>query len=177
VAKAKAKDDPPPLIYVDTCVYLDLLTKRETPHADTGEPRWRSAKALFDAINDGRVTLAASALVEAEVGCFSLIRDGGQAIQDQLRGWFDALSTKYAEVDRFMARQAARLSKVLQQQDPQAKQLRGADGIHLAAAIRLGCDYLMTHDAGFPLGQKVEGVEIRRTETVWVATLDDMYEE
>ena len=57
----------PPRIYVDTCVYLDLVTQEQTPHPDTGEPRWKSAKALFDAVNDDRVVLAASALIEALV--------------------------------------------------------------------------------------------------------------
>jgi predicted nucleic acid-binding protein len=173
VAKAKAKVDPPPLIYVDTSVYVDLLTKRTTPHPDTGEPRWTSAKALFDAVNDGRVILAASSLLDAEVSCFSRIRDGGQEIHVQVRGWFDAPSTKFTEVDRFLARDAARLSKLLQQQNPQARQFQAADAVHMAAAIRLGCDYLMTQDGGFPLGQKVEGVEVKRTEMVWTATLYD----
>ena len=173
---AKRKVDPPPLIYVDTCVYVDLLTQRETPHPDTQEPRWKSAKALFDAINDGRALLAASALVDAEVSCFSRIRDGGQEIEQKVRGWFDAQSTKYVEVDRTLARDAVRISRALAQQFPQARQPNPADAVHIAAAVRLGCDYLMTQDDGFPINQKIEGVEVKRTEMVWAATLDDMYD-
>jgi len=52
----------PARIYLDTCVYLDLLTRNKTAHKDTGEPRWQVAKALFDAVNDDRVVLAASSL-------------------------------------------------------------------------------------------------------------------
>ena len=29
------------------------------------------------------------------------------------------------------------------------------DAQHIAAAVRIGCVYLMTHDGGFPIGQKV----------------------
>ena len=50
----------PPLIYVDACVYLDLIVKNERPHKDTGLPRWQSARELFDAIDHGRARLGAS---------------------------------------------------------------------------------------------------------------------
>ncbi len=173
MAKAKVKGDLPPLIYVDTCVWVDLLAKRDAADPDTGEPRWKSAKALFDAIDDGRVILGASSLLDAEVSCFSLIRDAGQEVNDKVRGWLDAPTTKYTDVDRFLARDAARLSRILKDLNPQAKQPEAADAVHLAAAIRLRCDYLMTHDGGFPIGETVEGVQIGRTQKVWEATLLD----
>ena len=72
-----------------------------------------------------------------------------------------------------MARDAARIARTLHQQDPQARQLRTLDAVHLAAAVRLNCDYLMTQDGNFPIGQTVEGVQVRRTEQVWPATLLD----
>jgi predicted nucleic acid-binding protein len=173
VAKAKLKGDPPPLIYVDTCVWVDLLAKRDAAHPDTGEPRWKSAKALFDAIDDGRVILGASSLLDAEVGCFSLVRDAGQDVNDKVRGWLDAPTTKYTDVDRFLARDAVRLSKILKHENPEARQPQAADAVHVAAAIRLGCGYLMTHDGGFPIGKTVDGVIIVRPQIVWEATLLD----
>ncbi|WP_375481353.1 class I SAM-dependent methyltransferase [uncultured Mycobacterium sp.] len=39
------------------------------PHNDNSRPRRESVKALFDAINDDRVVLAACALIEAGVNC------------------------------------------------------------------------------------------------------------
>lgn len=165
-----------PRIYVDTCVYLDLLTQNTTEHADTGEPRWKSAKALFDAVNDDRVVLAASALIEAEVQCVPAVRSGTQSAMDQIRGWFTAEATLWTDVDRFLAREASRLAgQWHDKRADQKKRLGGADATHLAAAIRLGCDYLMTTDGGFPLGHEVEGVTVQRPEVVWpVHLLDDL---
>jgi predicted nucleic acid-binding protein len=177
VAKAKAaKLDPAPLIYVDTSVYIDLITKEPTPHPRTGESRWKIAKALLDAVNDDRVTLAASALVDAEIGCFGLFRDGGEEISNQVRGWLDHPKTKYLEIDRFLARDATRLARTWHSFSARSKKLSGADALHLAAAIRLGSGYLMTCDGGFPLGQTVEGVEITLPEQVWQPTLLDSLE-
>lgn len=165
-----------PRIYVDTCVYLDLLTANETLHPDTNEPRWKSAKALFDAVNDDRVILAASALIEAEVQCVGAVRDGTESILHQVSGWFTAEATLWTDVDRFLAREAARLARIWNsQRTDKAKKLGGADATHLAAAVRLDCDYLMTNDGGFPIGRRVEGVTVTRPNEVWQRhLLDDL---
>ncbi len=166
---------PSPIrVYVDTCVYLDLLTKNSTAHKDTGEPRWKVAKSLFDAVNDDRVRLAASALIEAEVGCAGAVRDGSQPIIDQVRGWFTAEGTEWTDVDRFLTRDATRLAREWHpHRADKEKKLGGADAVHLAAAVRLQCDYLMTHDEAFPLGEKVEGVAVCRPTQAWPLHLLD----
>lgn len=165
---------PAPRIYIDTCVYLDLLTANQEAHADTGVPRWESAKAFLDAVNDDRVILAASALIEAEVQCVAAVREGTDAILDQVRGWFTAQATEWTDVDRFLAREAVRLARAWHpERANKAKRLGGADATHLAAAIRLRCDFLMTHDGGFPLGKEVEGVKVVRPSGVWPENLFD----
>ena len=173
MAKGKAKPEPPPVIYADTCVFLDLFTHNETPHPVTGEPRWKIAKALLDAVNDSRVVLGTSALVDAELGCFAALDDDGLVLMDQVRGWMDASATRYADVDRVVAREAARLQKTWREYAATGKKMSGADAVHLAAAVRLGCGYLMTHDEGFPLGQTVDGVRVRHPELVWTPTMFD----
>ena len=163
-----------PSIYVDSCIYFDLLVANKDLDPDTGEPRWKLARALFDAVNDDRVVLAASALIEAEVACLGPYRDGSTEAQSQVRGWFNAPSTKWTDVDRFLERDAAQLSRTWTPHRASKKcKLGGADATHLAAAVRLRCDYLMTHDGGFPLGHTVNGVQVQRPEAVWVRTLDD----
>lgn len=171
-------DTTPVRIYVDTCVYLDLLTANKELHAETQEQRWKSAKALFDAVNDDRVVLGASALIEAEVQCVGAVRDGSEPILDQVRGWFTAESTQWTDVDRFLARDAAKLARECHpHRADSSKKLGGADATHLAAAIRLRCDYLMTHDGGFPIGQEVGGVKVLRPKEVWPKhLLDDLSE-
>lgn len=165
---------PAPVIYVDACVYLDLLTENATTHKDTGAPRWQSAKGLLDAINDDRVTLAASSLIEAEITCAAAYRDGTDEVVQQVRGWFTAPATMWTDVDRFLAREAGQLAKEWHQhRTNRERKLSGADAIHLAAAIRLGCDFLMTHNEGYPLGRTVRGVEVTRPTVVWPEHLLD----
>lgn len=163
-----------PRIYVDTAVYLDLLTQNTTLQKDTGQPRWVVAKGMFDAVNDDRVILAASALVEAEVCCIGTVRDGADTIIQRVRGWFDAESTLWTDVDRFLAREAARLAKEWHPfRADRSKKLGGADATHLAAAVKLGCSYLMTQDEGFPIGHTVDGVAVTRPKEVWPRHLLD----
>jgi predicted nucleic acid-binding protein len=172
-ACAMTRPEPKPVVYIDSCVYLDLLGKNREKHKDTQQPRWESAKAVLDAVNTDRVVLAASALIEAEVNCLAVVRDGAQAIHDRVRGWFTAASTLWTDVDRFLARDAAKLAQRYQQYVPAGKKLGGADATHLAAAVRLGCTHLMTHDEAFPIGHVVNGVQVMRPAEVWPRDLLD----
>jgi predicted nucleic acid-binding protein len=168
----------PPLIYIDSCVYIDLVVKNAEVHKKTGLPRWHSAKEVFDAVNHNRARLAASALIEAEVCCNGLARKDSARVRDLLNGWFTAPSTSWTDVDRFLARDAVRLTKEhAHKRENKARSFGGADATHVAAAIRLGCDYLITHDEGFPIGHTIEGVQVIRPEAVWPATLMDHLEE
>lgn len=72
----------------------------------------------------------------------------------------------WVEVDLVIAREARRLSC--------AHRLRGADAIHLASAIRATCDALMTwNKKDFPIGQTVEGVEVRVPSVFGQASIED----
>ncbi|MBI2242857.1 MAG: PIN domain-containing protein [Nocardioides sp.] len=147
------------------------MTGNKDPHTDTGEERWRSAKALFDAVNENDVRLASSSLVEAEVGCNGEARRDKQRVRDLLAGWFTARSTEWVEIDRYLAREAVRLTSVWQGKGIKDKRMSAADALHLAAALRLGADYLMTHDGGFPIGHRVEGMLVIRPDVVWQESL------
>lgn len=163
-----------PIIYVDTCVYIDLLQRNETQHADTSEPRWKIAKGLFDAVNDNRIVLASSALIEVELSGLAVVRDGAASVLSAVRGWFDSPSTVWTDIDRPLARESAALAREWHpKRADNTKSLRGADATHLAAALRLGCDYLMTHDGGFPLGHTVKSVKVQRPAHVWTPDLFD----
>lgn len=165
-------------IYVDTNVYFDLLAKETKLDKETNEPRWKIAKKLFDAVNDDRVVLGASALIEAEVGCLGKVRNGDAEVLAQVREWFRAPATEWTDIDRFLARDATRLSKEWHdRREAKNGKLGGADATHLAAAIRLKCDYLMTQDEGFPIGHTVEGVKVMRPAVVWVEHLMDVADE
>lgn len=169
----KSKQGPTPVVYVDSNIYFDLLSRNITKQKDTQRPRWEIAKAVFEAVNEDRIVLAASALLEAEVNCLKVVRDGASKIHDQVRGWFTAPATRWTDVDRFLARDAAKLAQQYHQFAAPTKKFGGADATHLAAAVRLGCTHLMTHDEGFPLGKVVDGVQVIRPAEVWPLHLFD----
>lgn len=167
-----------PLVYVDTCVYLDLIIKNEAElHKDTGEPRWQSAKSVFDAVKDGRIRLASSAMVEAEVCCNGHTRrrqGSSTAVRDLVQSWFTNTKTRWTDIDRYLAREAAQIAaEYSDKSETNGKKFHGADAVHVAAAVRLEADFLMTHDGGFPIGQKVRQTEIIRPRQVWQSSLFD----
>lgn len=171
---AKQTKQLAPLIYVDSDVYLDLVTRNKQVNPATGEPRWHDAQQVFDAVNGDRVKLAASALIEAEVGCNGAAHSDSDRIRKMMDGWFLSPTTVRAEVDTFLARDAVRLRKEHGAKREDGKRpFGGADATHLAAAVRLGCDFLFTHDGGLPIGHKIEGVEVLRPQIVWQESLFD----
>lgn len=165
-----------PLIYADACVYLDLITRNMTLHKETDDPRWRSAGKLFTGVENRTVRLAASPLIEAEVLCNGDTQRRGrrsEKVVNMLRSWFDSPQTLWVDIDRIVAREAARLSEQYGHLREGDKRYSAADALHLAAAIRANCSYLMTHDEGFPIGHDIEGVRVQRPAIVWQQTLLD----
>src|SRR5690349_11415594 len=132
------KPSSAPLVYTDSDVYLDLVTRNPDLHVDTGEPRWRSARTHFQAVNDGDIRLASSSLIEAEVCCNGESRRDTERIRELLDGWFTSPSTIWIEIDRFLAREAVRLLDEWQGTGVPGKKMSAADALHLAAAVTLG---------------------------------------
>jgi len=171
--------EKPTLVYADTCVYVDLITRNEGAHKDTGEPRWKIARSLFEAVDRGAVRLVASSLIEAEVLCNGKTRERqerSEQVAERLRTWFTSPETIWIDIDRFIAREAARLSDHYGHLHEGARRFSAADAIHLASAIRANCDYLLTHDNGYPAKQVIEGVHVQRPAVVWALTLFDALE-
>jgi predicted nucleic acid-binding protein len=165
---------PVPLIYVDACVYLDIVTRNEEIDPTTGEARWRSARSVFDAAGSGQVRLAASPLLEAEVLCNGNSLKDSDRVRRLLRGWFTAESTAWTEIDRFLAREAVQIMRKFGHlRFNGAKKLGSADALHLAAAVRLNCDYFFTQDSGYPLNHRVEEVKVLSPQVVWQPSLFD----
>ena len=170
-------DDNPPLIYTDPCIYLDQITRNEDPHKDTGEPRWKTARSLFQAVDNRQVRLAASALIEAEVLCNGATherQERSEQVAARLRTWFTSPETLWIDIDRFIAREAARISAEYGHLRVGQRRFGAVDAMHLAAAVRARCDYLMTHDNGYPTKQVIEGVTVQRPAVVWAETLFDV---
>lgn len=168
------KQEQPPLVYADSDVYLDLIQKSIDLHPVAKEPRWKVAASFFQAVDEGRVRLAASALTQAEVACNGDSRRESQRIRVLLDAWWTDPKTEWREVDRYIAREGGRLAGIWHAKHEPGKRFKSADAIHLAAAVDLGCDYLFTYDGGFPHGHTVEGVVIARPSQVWPESLLDL---
>lgn len=147
-------------LYLDADVYLGLIK---------GEPgRVDIARALLRGGQEKRFVVVASTLLYAEVCGHGEVRAAGdQAAADQkVSAFFEHGFIQWVEVDLTLARQARKLSR--------AHRLRGADAIHLASAIRASCDVLMTWNKNdFPIGQTVDGVDVREPFLFGQATLED----
>jgi len=147
-------------VYLDADVYLGLI-KGEAGRVDI-------ARALLRGGQDKRFVVVASTLLYAEVCGHGEVRAAQDqaAVDQKISAFFEHGFIHWVEVDLVIAREARRLSR--------AHRLRGADAIHLASAIRATCDALMTWNKNdFPIGQTIEGVEVRTPSAFGQATIED----
>lgn len=148
---------PVPRIYLDTSGWLLSIT---------GQEGHEVTDAVLIAAAEGRVELVASWLVRAEVQSAA-----DEGVSDDVRAALLALleneGVVWVGVDRFIAQDAVSLSSSL------ARRLAGADAVHLATAVRYGCDYLMALDGKFPFGEQVKGVKVMKPGVVWEQHLLD----
>ncbi len=145
-----------PLVYVDSCVYLDLILGRSDRLCPaSGRPRDQLALELFEQVRAGIVRLAVSALSDAEVR-FHSNDPNAQFVSEVLDGWFRHPATRWTDIDLLLASDASRLHATYAHLAYQpSTALSTADALHLAAAVRLGCEYFVTQDQGFPIGSEV----------------------
>ena len=148
-------------------MYLSVI-KGDSDLMD-GQPRWQIARNLFRAAERGDVMILASNLVQVEVMGNGEVRDAKPESEsaERVRNWFLAEWIEWCDVDRVITRRVAALSRDFH--------LRGADAVHLASAIRLKADYLMSNDQDFKHlhGRTIEGIQVVTPQIVWPGTPDD----
>lgn len=156
-------------VYPDSCMYLSVIKRDEDLVAD-GTPRWQVSRSLFAAAERGDLVILASTLVQAEVLGNGEVRTKPpeSRVQGMVGDWFLSDYIEWCDVDRMISRRVGELSGQYG--------LRGADAVHLASAIRLRADVLMSNDGGFASchGQVIDGVRVLKPEIVWQETLDDL---
>lgn len=145
-----------PLVYADTCVFLEVLLNEE--HADI-------CTKVLNAAERGAIRLAASRLLLVELAGWGGNRPGKQSAATMVGQFLDARDTLWVEVDLVTANDATDLAW--------EHRLRAADAIHLATAARVNADYFMSYDQRFPYGVKVGQTEVLKPEIVWTPTLED----
>jgi len=154
-------------VYADSCMYLSVIKRDADLIGD--RPRWQISRSLFRAAERGDVMVLASNLVQVEVMGHGDVRNATpeSTSAELVRNWFLAEWMEWCDLDRVITRKVADLSRDFH--------LRGADAVHLASAIRLHADYLMSNDKGFrdALGKTIEGVQVVTPQILWQETLDD----
>lgn len=147
-------------LYLDADVYLGLI-KGEAGRVEV-------ARSLLRDGQEKRFSVVASTLIYAEVCGHGEVRAAhdAAAVDQKISAFLEHGFLQWVEVDLVIAREARRLSR--------AQRLRGPDAIHLASAIRASCDVLMTWNKNdFPVGETVEGVEVREPFLFGQANLAD----
>ncbi len=147
-----------PRVYVDACVYVNVL-KHEAGF-------WRDALKVLVAVERGDITLVASRLLVVEAGRFAGDRDRS-AVDEQMRRYLEVPGTEWAELDLIVSREARRLSWEHQLRD-------AGDAVHLATALRRRCDYFVSNDKAFPYGSTLDHTKIVRPQVLWDSTTDDV---
>lgn len=151
----------PPLVFVDSCVYLDLVVGRTDLCPSTGRKRSDLARDLFDLVDGGKIRLASSSLIQAEVLHNGDTRKQGELVKKRLLGWFRSPATAWTDVDRLLAEEAVSAGvKYGPLRYDKKKRLGSADAIHLASGERLKCSYFLTQDTGMPIGQTINGMSV-----------------
>ena len=131
----------PPRIYIDSCYYIDVVKGRSSVALEPDrQDDILVVENLLQAALRARLEIWASTVVVAE--CLSVERD--PTVPQEVRDEFDRLLTagkpvKLQGVDLFVAERARDLRWV-----HGINCGGGADGIHVATALELGCDEFLT---------------------------------
>lgn len=165
----------PPLCYIESCVYLDLIKQEEAVSKhDNKTPRWRMARDLFDQVKSDNITLATSPLVIVEVGFKPQDDPKKQEILESLKKLMYRSKTRWIDIERTVADLAIAEGAdwADRKADSSSNKMKPNDAIHLAAAIRLGARYFLTSDGGFPIGETIHGVEVTYGRPIGSQSLD-----
>lgn len=136
-------------VAADACCFLSIIT---------GKGDAQTCVSLLDGAWDGSFQLVESPAILVEV----LPRhpwDGGSGKRQTILAMLESEHIEYVDLTNMTARLAADLST-------HYSHIHGMDAVHLATAIKGGADFFVTqniHD--FPMGERVQGVEIVTPET------------
>ena len=122
--------------YLDASVFVAFLNEESIPTAD-GTPRVAVARRILEQAAAGTCRIVTSALSVAEVRIFP----GATVAPPAGAGIFDPQRIQVVNLDLAIALSAQALGN--------AYNLKPPDAIHLATAIRHGCDELLVWDDAF----------------------------
>ncbi len=137
-----------PRIYIDSCYYIDVVKGRHNVPTER-DAHLAYVEGLLLASLDGHIEVWASTLVISE--CLSIDPNNGTVTESVQKTFQEILTSgsvvKLSAVDYFVAEQARDLRWV-----HDIRCGRGADSIHVATALQLGCvEFLSSNRSKGPL--------------------------
>jgi predicted nucleic acid-binding protein len=136
-------DSPPPLIYLDSCVYLYYLEDDPDRAPVIGE--------LFSRQRTGEIRIITSVITQVEVAFDSNEKESGtldQAVAGRIDElWAPGSPTEIIELEELIARRARRLVRYGVTEE---WSLKPHDAIHLATAAEYGASEVYTYDERWP---------------------------
>ena len=136
--------------YLESSVFIALIKGEVVDSVDRGE----IAQHIMDDASTGRWPVFSSTFTLAEV-----IKDRRRPMltpdeEKRISDFFKHDYIKLVTLDREVAELARKFARVYN--------LRPADAVHLASAVKVKAEELLTWDSGnFPINQTVEGVAIK----------------
>jgi predicted nucleic acid-binding protein len=148
--------------YIDSNIYIATLKGQETEDA----AKVQTSANILALAESGAFQIYASTFIEAEV-----VKAPGESVpltqaqEDIIAAYLDRDFIVWVEVDRLIARKARQLSRTFGMKPP--------DAIHVATALRAGCDQLLTWDGKLHKdGLQVESVYLCEPHTIgWQTSL------
>lgn len=134
----------PKSLFVDSSVYIKVLL------GEKPQDRLDASVAALRRVSDRACRTWGNYLIYAEVfGRGEARQPRSTAVTEQVDRWFRQGLLYMAEVDSRIAEHARVVAA--------EHRLRGADAIHLATALLVGCDFFFTWDEDFPVGERIDG--------------------
>lgn len=134
-----------PKIYIDSCCIISLATYKFTGQHEKGRQSENDyLEKLLRAAEDGHVELVTSTLTLAE--CQYIVKKDTRIYSEEVQRLFDSILLSgrlftHVSSDVFMSIKARNL--LLQHK---LEGVKGADSIHLASAVKMGCKEFITLD-------------------------------
>jgi len=142
--------------YLETTVFIALIKGEIVEGIDRGQ----IAQNILDDASRGRWAILTSTLTIVEVFKKRNRPVLTETEEQEIDAFFKHDYIKLVTLDRYVAEHARKLARVYN--------LRPIDAVHLASAIRVKADQLLTWDNDFPR-TTIEGVQIR--EPYWFGQL------
>lgn len=120
--------------YIDACAWVGWISREVREGID----RWRVLEHILRHARNGLYKISISAAMLAEVHKVNGAATLSDEQSNQILAYFEGEHIQIIDVDRWIGEEAHKLCRQYS--------LKPFDAIHIASALRAGCDYFLTWD-------------------------------